>query len=62
MSTTIPSSPTQHAKNNYAAPNTPIASSKQLKKPKSSSSSSNTTTSMSSPVAKRQEGLVNAGR
>jgi len=57
-----PASP--QAKNNYAAPNTPIASSKQQKKSSLSSSSKlSPNTTLSSPVNKsRQDGLAAAGR
>eukprot|EP01035_Chromulina_nebulosa_P021864 gene21864-28303_t len=57
-----PASP--QAKNNYAAPNTPIASSKQQKKTNLSSNSKlSPNTNLSSPVNKpRQDGLAAAGR
>lgn len=50
-----PQSPIK-ASNNYAAPNTPIASSKQVKK------TVKPVTSINSPIAKKTEGLAAAGR
>ena len=59
-----PSSPS--AKSNYAAPTTPIASAKQIRRPNKIGTTTTATTStpsITSPINKsRQDGLAAAGR